>query len=255
MSKTEEIDRLNLPFIPDVQLTFLRDKAKMMYETTDKALLFAFGGSILETSLNDFGHDRFFADLILEPEFVHHWFMKLSENHMVNLERVLNAIGEYIQIIVFGDDLGTQKAPQISPSTYREMIKPYHQVQFRYVRENYPNVKVFLHSCGSICDLIPDLIDAGVEILNPVQISALGMDPQKLKNEYGRDVVFWGGGANMQHTAVSGSLREIQGEVSRLIDIFSEAGGYVFNQVHNIQAGVSPEKIMAIYETALSYRK
>jgi uroporphyrinogen decarboxylase len=114
---------------------------------------------------------------------------------------------------------------------------------------------VFLHSCGAIYDYLPDLIDAGVEVINPVQISARGMEPQKLKNEFGKDLVFWGGGANMQETAVKGSLQDIKDEVRRLIDIFSPGGGYVFTQVHNIQANVEPEKILAIYETAKEYRK
>jgi uroporphyrinogen decarboxylase len=138
---------------------------------------------------------------------------------------------------------------------YREMIKPYHARQYQYVKNNYPDVKVFLHSCGAIFNLIPELIDAGVDILNPVQISAKGMDPVKLKKEFGKHLTFWGGGANMQYTVNQGSIEDIRKEVKELIEIFSPGGGYVFTQVHNIQSNVPPEKIMAIYETALEYRK
>jgi uroporphyrinogen decarboxylase len=163
-------------------------------------------------------------------------------------------MAEDIDIVQFGDDLGTQVALQISTEMYREMIKPYHRRIFHHVRDKWPQLKVFFHSCGAIADLIPDLIDAGVEVLNPVQISAKGMDAVMLKREFGKDISFWGGGADMQQTVVNGTLEDIKDEVRRFIDIFSRDGGYVFTQVHNIQANVPPEKIMAIYETAAEYR-
>jgi Uroporphyrinogen-III decarboxylase len=250
----DDIDKIKLTVISDEELKFIEQKARYLYETTDKALLFSFGGSILELSLMDWGHEKFFIEMALNPELVHYWFNKLTDSYMVNLEKVLNAIGKYIQIISFGDDLGTQEALQISPQMYRDLVKPYHARQFRYVRNHYPNVKVYLHSCGAIFDLIPDLIDSGVEILNPVQISAKGMNPKRLKQEFGKHITFWGGGANMQHTVNKGTPEEIREEVSELIEVFSPGGGYVFNQVHNIQANVPPEKIMAIYDTALKYR-
>jgi len=255
ITSIEELDKIVMPSISDAQISFLKAKAKSMFETTDKAISFAFSGSILERSFHCFGHERFFMDLATDPEFVHAWHKKLSENHLSNLKRVIDAIGEYIQIIIFGDDLGTQNAPLISPNMYREMIKPYHKLQYRYVRDNYPDIKVFLHSCGAIFDLIPDLIDAGVEILNPVQISCVGMEAQKLKREFGKDLTFWGGGANMQHTVVYDSLKGIKDEVRHLIEVFHKDSGYIFNQVHNIQANISPEKIIAIYDTALAFRK
>ena len=175
--------------------------------------------------------------------------------YMTDLEKILGRIGKYIQVIQFGDDLGTQEAPLISLKTYRELIKPYQQRQYQYVRRQYPEVKVFLHSCGAIFPLIPDLIEAGVEILNPVQISAAGMEPRALKESFGKDIVFWGGGANMQGTVLNGSVEDIRREVRELIGIFSEGSGFVFNQVHNIQANVPPEKILAIYDTALAFRE
>ncbi len=166
------------------------------------------------------------------------------------MEKYLNAVGEYIDVIQFGDDLGTQENTQISIQMYRDMIKPYHTRLYQYVRNNFPNVKVFLHSCGAIYDLIPDLIDAGVEILNPVQLSARNMDPIKLKREFGNHLTFWGGGCDTQTTLTFGSLEDIRNEVEELIGIFAPGGGFVFTQVHNIQADISPEKIMELYNTA-----
>lgn len=250
----DDIDNIPIGEVTDEELVFLEQEVKQLYNSTDKAILFAFGGNILEAGQISWGYEKFFTDLALNPELVHYWLNKLTDAYMRDLEKILKVIGKYINVIQFGDDLGTQEAPQISPGMYREMIKPYHARQYRYVRNNYPNVKVFLHSCGAIFDLIPDLIDAGVEVLNPVQISAKGMDPVKLKKEFGKYLTFWGGGANMQYTATQGTAGQIRKEVRELIDVFSPGGGFVFNQVHNIQVNVPPEKIMAIYETALSFR-
>lgn len=250
----DDIDNIPIGEVTDEELVFLEQEVKQLYNSTDKAILFAFGGNILEAGQISWGYEKFFTDLALNTELVHYWLNKLTDAYMRDLEKILKVIGKYINVIQFGDDLGTQEAPQISPGMYREMIKPYHARQYRYVKNNYPNVKVFLHSCGAIFDLIPDLIDAGVEVLNPVQISAKGMDPVKLKKEFGKYLTFWGGGANMQYTATQGTAGQIRKEVRELIDVFSPGGGFVFNQVHNIQVNVPPEKIMAIYETALSFR-
>lgn len=251
----EDIDEIDIPGVTDKELAFLEKEVKQLYETTDKAILFAFGGNILEAGQSDWGFEKFYIDLAINQELVHYWLNKLTNVYMKDLEKIMKVIGKYIHVIQFGDDLGTQEAPQISLNMYREMIKPYHARQYQYIRNNYPSVKVFLHSCGAIFDLIPDLIDAGVEILNPVQISAKGMDPVRLKKKFGKYLTFWGGGANMQYTVNTGSIDQIKREVRELIDIFSPGGGYVFNQVHNIQANVPPERIMAIYDTALEYRR
>jgi len=250
----DDIDKITFGEVTDDELVFLEQEVKQLYNSTDKAILFAFGGNILEAGQMNWGYEKFFMDLALNEELVNYWLNKLTDAYMRDLEKILKVIGRYIHVIQFGDDLGTQEAPQISTRMYREMIKPYHARQYQYVRNNYPNVKVFLHSCGAIYDLIPDLIDAGVEVLNPVQISAKGMDPVKLKREFGKYLTFWGGGANMQYTATMGSVEQLRKEVRELIEIFSPGGGFVFNQVHNIQANISPEKVLAIYDTALSFR-
>ncbi len=251
----QDIDNIAIPEITDEELAFLEKEARKLYEQTDKAILAAFGGNIFEAGQINWGYEKFYVDLAINKDLVHYWLNKLTDAYLRDLDKYLKAVGKYINVIQFGDDLGTQQAPQISTDMYREMIKPYHQRQYEFVRNNYPHIKVFLHSCGAIYDLIPDLIDAGVEILNPVQISAKGMDPLQLKKEYGNDLVFWGGGADMQGLVNFGSIDQIKQHTRELIEIFSPGGGYVFNQVHNIQSNITPEKIMAIYETALSFRK
>lgn len=249
-----DVDRVPLPEITDRELAFLTANAKKLYEETDYAILGAFGGNILEAGQMDFGYGQFMFLLAANPGLVRHYFERITAAYLRDLEKYLGAVGQYIQIIQVGDDLGTQQGLQMSLAMYRELIKPYHARIYRFVRERYPNVAVFLHSCGAIRELIPDLIDAGVQILNPVQISAAGMNPADLKREFGRELTFWGGGANMQYTVPTGSLDQIRREVRELIEIFAPGGGFVFNQVHNIQAHVAPEKVLAIYDTALEYR-
>ena len=249
-----DLDRIPLPGISPYELDFLRTRARELTETTDAAILGSFGGNILEAGQLSFGYERFMYLLAAEPALVHHFFERLVAVLLDDLRQYLDAVGPFLQVVQMGDDLGSQTGPQISTAMYRELIKPYHQVQYRFIRE-HSQAAVFLHCCGSIMPLIPDLIDAGVQVMNPVQISARGMDPKKLKQEFGRDLVFWGGGANMQATVPRGTLDQIRAETRELIEIFNQDGGYVFNQVHNIQANVPPEKVLAIYDTALAFRE
>jgi uroporphyrinogen decarboxylase len=133
------------------------------------------------------------------------------------------------------------------------LIKPRHKQLFDFIHSK-TKAKIFLHSCGSVYDLIPDLIEAGVEILSPVQFTAAKMDLERLKREFGSDLTFWGGGVDTQHLLPHGSLEQIKDQVSRIFDIMAPGGGFVFVPVHNIQADIAPERIQAVYETALSKR-
>lgn len=250
---TEDIDKIPLGYITDFELEYLEKEAKRLYETTDKAILASFGGNIIEAGESDWGFENFMMQMAAEPELIHHYLTRLTDCYMSNLEKFLKAIGKYIDVIQFGDDLGMQNNLLISKRMYKRMIKPYHQRQFRWVKENYPNVKVFFHSCGSIIKLIPDLIDAGVEVLNPIQLSATGMDPELLKREFGNDLVFWGGGIDTQQTLTNCKVEEIEDEVKRLVDIFKTGGGFVFTQVHNIQANIPPEKVVAVYDSCYKH--
>lgn len=237
----------------DDELVLLRDRARYLYENTDYAIMGHFGGSILEAGQDLRGWEQFMIDLARGGPFLEAFLERLTEFHLANLARYLDAVGPYIQIIAMGDDLGTQHGLQISPETYRRWIKPCHARIYGYVHQHYPRIYVFLRSCGSIYPLIPDLIEAGVQILNPVQISAAGMDPIRLKREFGADLTFWGGGCDTQHTLPYSTRQEVAAEVKRLLDIFAPGGGYVFNQVHNIQADVPPENIVVMLETARRY--
>jgi len=249
-----DIDEIPVEEVSDEEVRFIGEQVTHLRQTTDRAILLAFGGNILEAGQQAWGFERFMVALARERDLVHHWLDRLTAAYLRGLDNILSAVGRQIDVVQFGDDLGMQQRPQISVRMYRELIKPYHQRQFQLVRERFPAVKVFFHSCGSIRPLIPDLIEAGVQILNPIQISAEGMDPRELKREFGQHLVFWGGGADTQRVVPFASMAQIRAHVRELISIFAPGGGYVFTQVHNIQADVPPEKILAIYDTALESR-
>ncbi len=234
-------------------LADIRQTAKSLYETTDFAIMAAFGGNLLEWGQFLCRIDRFLADLIEAPKKVEAILDKLTEIHIENLEKFLDAIEGYVQVIQMGDDLGTQLAPQISPQMYQKFFKLRHKQIYERVRRR-TGIHLFLHSCGSIADLLPDLIEIGVEIINPVQTSARGMDPERLKREFGKDLTFWGGGCDTQHLLPAGTEQEINEQVRRRIEIFARGGGYVFTQVHNILPNVPPQNIVAMIEAAKTYR-
>ena len=254
VSTTGDIDRIPIELISEHELGYLQKQGEELHRTTGYGILGAFGGGIYEVGQADFGIARYLCSLATEPKLMHYYSERLSRAHLENLKRYLAAVGSYIDVIQFGDDLGTQTSLQISVTMYREMIKPYQGELYSYVRRNYPHVKVFLHSCGAVAPLIPDLVDAGVEVLNPVQLSATGMNAKTLKREFGEVLAFWGGGVSTQTTLATGSVEEVASCVRENLQVFAPGGGYVFTQDHNIQADVPPEKIVAIYETAIRWR-
>ncbi|HID08073.1 MAG TPA: methyltransferase, partial [Armatimonadetes bacterium] len=225
----------------------LREVARKLYEETDYAIMVAYGGNLLEWGQFLCGIENFLAELASNRRRAEALLDKLVELHLDGLGKFLDAVGDYVQIIQFGDDLGTQLGPQISPQMYREIFKPRHTAIFQAVKRHC-NAAIFLHSCGGIYELIPDLIEAGVEILNPVQTSAVNMEPKRLKEEFGNDITFWGGGCDTQTILPFASPAEVKRHVRERIETFAPGGGFVFAQVHNIQADVPPENISAMVE-------
>lgn len=249
-------EKMILPEITEEELDFLEVQAKELYYNTDKALLCHVGCAVFEEGQQEFGFEDFYYNLAAEKELIHYWAEKLTDAYCVMLDKILDRIGKYLDIAMFGgDDLGTQISSQMSLEMYREMIKPYQQKVYQFVHRKNPKVKVGLHSCGAIKELIPDLIEAGVEVLNPVQISASGMDPVELKREFGKDIVFWGGGADLQvFVNATDDVEKIYRHVCELLEVFAPGGGYIFAPVHNILDNIVPEKVIAIYQAALDYR-
>lgn len=231
----------------------LRRRAVEFRKNTDKALVIVCGCNLFEwgTFLRKF--ENFLCDIMLEPEGVERLLDELMVRHMRTLEKVCEYLGDVVDIIRFGDDLGMDLGPLMPPDKYRELFKPRHTVLNEYVHK-HSTMKTFLHSCGSIYKVMPDLIEAGYDIINPVQITAHEMDPARLKREFGKDITFWGGGCDTRRVLNHGTPQEVRDHVKMLLDIFAPGGGFVFNPVHNIMPDVPPENILAMFDTVNSYR-
>jgi uroporphyrinogen decarboxylase len=228
-------------------LRVLADGARQLRQKTNRAIMGLFGGNLFEIGQYLYRTDRFLMLLAGEPERAHEFLDRLLEIHLANLEQFLGAVGPYIDIIVFGDDLGMQNGPQMSRAMYQTFFKPRHAKMWRRAKE-LANVKVMLHCCGGVRPLLPDLIEAGLDAINPVQISCTGMDAAGLKRDFGDKLVFWGGGCDTRFILSRGTPEEIRRHVREQVSILSPGGGFVFQQVHNILADVPPENIIAMFD-------
>ncbi|HPM79095.1 MAG TPA: uroporphyrinogen decarboxylase family protein [Candidatus Anammoximicrobium sp.] len=233
----------------DGGLQRLAQGAKRLRASTDRAIIGLFGGNLLEIGQFLYRNDGFLMLLAAEPKRAREFLDRLVALHLKNLENYLAAVGPYIDIILFGDDLGMQNGPQISPQMYRELFKPRHSLMWHRAKELAP-VKVMLHCCGGVRELLNDLIEAGLDAINPVQISCRGMDARALKADFGSRIMFWGGGCDTHKVLPTGRPDEIRRHVREQISILKPGGGFVFQQVHNILADVPPENVLAMYEAA-----
>ena len=198
------------------------------------------------------GYEQYYIDLALNQDYVAYMLDRLVEFKSAFWERALDEIGHLVDIVIEADDLGGQHAPLMSPRTYRQLIQPRHKRLFSFIKAQAP-LKLFYHTCGAVRRLIPALIDAGIDILNPVQISAADMDLRELKREFGRDLVFWGGGVDTQRILGRATPEEIKEHVKQNIEALAPGGGFVFAAVHDIQADVPPQNIMAMWDAWQEY--
>jgi uroporphyrinogen decarboxylase len=193
------------------------------------------------------GYEQFFMDLVMNVEFVATLLDALLGFWKSCLDFVFSRIGGYIDIVKVADDLGTQKGLLMSPQMYRTLIKPRQAELYRFIKEK-TGCKLLLHCDGGVRGIIPDFIEIGVDILNPIQPNVEGMDPLKLKTDFGDKIVFWGGGVDTQSTLAFGSPEDVKATVKNNMEILGKDGGYVFCQVHNILPEVPLENVLAMYE-------
>jgi hypothetical protein len=245
--------------VSDDELQYFASEADRLYKSSDRALLANFGG----TAFGDIAlvpapwmkHPKGIRDVaewymstVSRFDYVYEVFRRQCEIGIANLKKLYGAVGDRVSIIfVSGTDFGTQNGPFISPANYRKLFQPFHKQVNDWIHQNTP-WKTFIHSCGSIVMLLPDLVESGFDILNPVQCSAVGMDPKMLKEKFGDKVTFWGGGIDTQRTLPFGTPEEIRKEVRERIAIFGQGGGFVFNTVHNVQANTPAENLVALYD-------
>jgi hypothetical protein len=244
--------------VSDVELQYLATEADRLYKETDKAILANFGG----TAFGDIAlvpapwlkHPKGIRDVAewymataSRFDYVFEVFTRQCEIALENLAKIHDAVGDRVTaIFVTGTDFGAQHGPFISPDAYRKLYKPFHRRVNDWVH-GHTGWKTFIHSCGSVVAFLPDFIEAGFDILNPVQCSAAGMDPRGLKEQFGRQITFWGGGVDTQKTLPFGTPDAVRREVRERIDIFGRGGGFVFNTIHNVQANTPQENLVAMY--------
>lgn len=260
-SELDPIDNLEeFSSISDEELSYLRREADNLYYGTDKAILASFGG----TSFGDIalvpglnlkhpkgirGVKEWYMLSTLRPDYLASVFERQCEIAIMNLEKIHKVVGEKVTaVFVSGTDFGTQIGPIMSRENYVKLYKPYHRRVNSWIHEN-TGWKTFIHSCGSIEAFLKDFIEAGFDILNPVQTSAKNMDPRTLKDKYGSMIAFWGGGVDTQTTLPFGTPEQVSRQVRERLRIFGKGGGFVFNTVHNIQPKVPIQNLLAMYKT------
>ena len=245
-------------------LEYLASEAERLWSTTDKAILANFGGlsfgDIALVPAMNLKHPKGIRDIEewyistkTRRDYVYRVFERQCEIGLENLEKIHRVVGNRVAAaFITGTDFGTQNGPFISPKAYRDLFQPFHQEVNHWIHRN-TSWKSFIHSCGSVRALVPDFIDSGFDILNPVQCSAASMVPGELKKQFGDRVTFWGGGVDTQRTLPFGSPDDVRAEVRQRLATFGAGGGYVFNTIHNVQARVPVENVVAMYETVREF--
>lgn len=235
----------------------LAEQVKRLYKKTDFAIVAGIAGptaaGFFEQAWAMRGFPKFLADLLARPEFVDALLDRLLETYLDFYEMYLDIVGEYVQLVEWGDDYGMQIAPLISPTLFRRYFKDRNKKFFDLVKSK-TDAKIFFHSCGSIYPFIEDLIEVGVDVLNPIQPLAANMDHVRLKKEFGSRLSFHGG-LDIQRLLPRGTPKEVEDGVRRLLTNMASGGGYLFAAAHNIQADVPPENVLSMFEAASKYGK
>ena len=252
-AEIEDLENYRWPEATEIlDITGLKERAKRLHEENQYAISLRMPcNGIFEIACWLRGMENFMVDTIAEPEFVHALVDKILDKQMEMYGLLLDEVGEYVDIVESGDDYGSQQNLLISPDAYREFIFPARKKLNQMIKEKAPQAKVYLHSCGAIIDIIEDLIDCGVDILNPIQTAAAGMEPQELKRRFGDRICFHG--AVDTQKAMVGSLEQVETEVKNLIDILGKGGGFILSSCNHIQSDIPPENVVRMFEYAKEY--
>ena len=234
------------------RFTGVRQTALQMRSETPYAISTGIGGVVYEYCWYMRGLERWFIDTIDNPAFCEAVLEKTLKFWMDYYTGFMREVGDIVDVVMIGDDLAGQSGPLFSPDFYREIVKPRQKKLVRHIK-SLTKAKIWYHTCGSCFEYIPELIDNGIDILNPVQIGLVNMEPQKLKDMFGSQISLWGGGIDAQHVLAFAEPSEIREHVRRNLEVFKPGGGYVFNNVHNIQFGVPAENIVALFDAAYEF--
>jgi len=234
------------------RFTGLREQALRMRKETPYALCTGIGGVVYETCWYLRGMEQWFVDMLTNPSFCEALLDKILKFWLDYYSEFLAEVGDLVDVVMIGDDLTGQSGPLFSPKFYRQIVKPRQKRLVQHIK-SLTNARVWYHTCGSCWEYIPDLIDNGIDILNPVQIGLVNMDASALKEKFGDQISFWGGAIDTQHVLPFAEPDQIKEHVRKNIEIFKRGGGYIFNNVHNIQYGVPPENVVALFDAAFEY--
>jgi len=249
-----DIDNYNWPDpLDDARFEGMSERAAHAAQVEKQGVFIGgLSAGIMEMAAWMRGFDNYFSDFVANEKLLVALMRKVMELKMAYWDRALSLIGDNVDAVNEADDFAGQYKMLISPAMYRRIVKPLHKELFDFIHAR-TKAKLFFHSCGSIRPVIPDLIEIGVDVLNPVQVSATGMDSAELKREFGSDIVFWGGGVDTQRVLGDGTPEEVRADTKLRIHDLAPGGGFVFATVHNIQGNVPPENIMAMWETLQEY--
>lgn len=229
---------------------------KFVFEDKRAYVLGRNAPGIFEIALWMRGFENFFCDMALDPDFAEGLLDIITEIKIKYWTKALEEVGENVLVISEADDIATQNSLMVSKDMYSKFVAPRHKRLFDHIKKVAKNkVYIFYHSCGAIMEMIPYLIEEGVDILNPVQVSAAGMDTRELKRRFGKDITFWGGGVDTQKILPSGTPQQVKDEVKRRIEDLAPGGGFIFNTVHNVQGDVPPQNYMAMWEAVQEFGK
>ncbi|MBW1791243.1 MAG: methyltransferase [Deltaproteobacteria bacterium] len=242
------VESFEMPLISEEDLEFRKRCAETLHTETDKAILGSLG-----PILGRWGsYQEWMLTIALNPDYVIDYYERKIENLLKNVELYWEAVGNNIDIFWIMEDFATQMGMMISPEMFNEMVAPYYKRLYNWIHEN-TKWKVFYHCCGAVYPIIETLIGIGVDILNPVQTSAVGMEPEKLKDEFGDRITFWGGGIETQSVLPFGTAAEIRTQVKERIETFGSGGGFVFSPIHNVQVDVSVENLFAMFNAVKEF--
>jgi len=230
----------------------LRNRTTKLRNSTDRAIIMSGGVKLLELGFFLRRMDNLLMDLLSDQDNLSRLLDKLIDLQLAGLEKKIRAVGDLVDVIRFGDDLGMTTGPFMDLDVFRKHFKPRYKILCDYVKQN-SGMKIFFHSCGSVRQFIPDLIEAGFDILNPIQTNCKGMDARELKNEFGNEITFWGGGVDTSSILPMAAPEEVRKDVLNRCEILSRNGGFVFAPIHNIVAGVPPENILAMYNAVKEF--
>lgn len=231
------------------RFTGCREAARQLREETPYALATGIGGVVYEYCWYLRGLVRWFEDLMSDPSFCEALLDRMLAYWKNFYSGFLGEVGDLVDVVMIGDDLCGQNGPLFLPDVYRSIVKPRQKALVQHIK-SLTDAKIWYHSCGGIWEYLPDLIDNGVDIVNPVQINAVRMDPGELKQTFGSQLVFWGGGCDTQHVLPFEKPDAVAAHVRKNVTQFMPGGGYVFNSVHNIQSDVPPENVVAMFDSA-----